>query len=212
MPRPRPNAELRLFHAMWDSYENGSANNTTIAFLVIDLEKVDFINKSTKITQVGMRVLSNVDGQACHRLYLVKDNLGYKNRFCKAVNHSNFAFAAYKSDQEMLRKQNAVGVYMTNMVNELQKRHDRVVIVGWDVSSDMGWLQAGANWTPPADVQVLDLQAVHMALLGGARGHLPGLATALASANITFTEEHLHNAGNDAHYTGEELLFLGRRL
>jgi hypothetical protein len=196
--------QLRLFEQTWHAFQ-GKQPATTTAPVVIDLEKVDYINQTTKITQIGLRVLSSVDHSDQPQLFLVSENLRYKNRFC-VVNHQNFAFGASST----ISRQRDVNAALNLVLGGLAMNHNCVVLIGWDIASDMRWLQSGLGWVPPSEkYQVLDLQAVYMSIHGIPRGRKPSLKSSLRESGIDFLPEHLHNAGNDAFYTGELFLILG---
>lgn len=201
-------AELRLAQETWKHYNSSSGN---IAVFVIDVEKVDYINPRILLTQVGMNIRSNVQGENSSKLFLIGENKRYRNRFC-AVNHYNFAFAATNKDRGVISRQRDIKVTLTRIIKSLQEKHERIVLAGWDVASDIKWLRDGAQWVVPEEIKVLDLQAAYMAFYGTPTGRKPSLSTALAAAGIPYDPSHMHNAGNDAYYTGEMFLALGKAL
>lgn len=194
--------QLRLFKAAWDGYGNGER----YVLVAMDLEKVDFINHKILISQLGIRPMSNIE-QNSIKFFLVSENKRFRNRFC-AVDHNNFAFGK----QSVISRQRDMKHTLSKIFHQLQAKHDKVIIVVWDATQDLQWLRAGAGWTPPEGVQILDLQAAYMAHKNIHPGRKPGLKTAMAAENVLFQDAHLHNAGNDAFYTEEMNSALGRAM
>lgn len=209
-------AELHRFKSIWSSYSSTDTREKeeTYAILPLDLEKVDYINTKVVITQLGIRTMSTAKpGQCSSGFFLIGDNKRYRNRFCTAVDNTNFAFAKPGgANKIVIRHQRDIKFRLDRIVDGLKAKHTKIVIVVWDGTHDMAWLRDGADWVVRDGIQVLDLQAAYMAHRNIHRGQKPSLRTAMESENIPFEEAHFHNAGNDAHYTGEMFSTLGKAV
>lgn len=203
--------DAEIFAKTWKDLES---THIATAIVIVDLEKVDYIHNRVVLTQIGIRILGNVRGVKSDttRFHLITDNKRFKNRFCTAVNHYNFLSAEESHHAIPIKSQRHVKPVLTELFEDLQNTYSTIILTGWDVKHDIAWLQQGAGWTAAADVRIMDLQAVFMAMQGMHRGQKPSLSTALTRANITYSPRHLHNAGNDAYYTGELVPYLGRAM
>ncbi|KAH9909536.1 hypothetical protein F4778DRAFT_788878 [Xylariomycetidae sp. FL2044] len=175
-----------------------------IAFIAIDLEKYDRTN-AAHIKEVGIRTYT-VDGKHNKTLhYRIKEHTFRTNRYSPNRGDAFVGKSVFLKIQE-------VKTAIHDLVTEIQHKYDTVVVIGHAIANDLKWLNDSGMWIPPTGIQVLDTQAIQLALqYDGARDgmfefQMRSLTICLDIYGKSYPSEQQHNAGNDAAQTIELLL------
>ncbi|RGP75616.1 qde-2-interacting protein [Fusarium sporotrichioides] len=184
----------------------GDPDGHDIVFICVDVEAIE--RKPNPVSEVGISILDTRDIKGVHPKDVgrgwwpmikthhlrVHEYAGLRNyQFVKGCPDS-FDFGKSIFPQKAELQETIMGIFQPYLVSERE-----IIVVGHDVRQDITYfnqigidLRALAGLTEPVDTQHL-----HQAWCSSTNGR--GLVTVLNDLNIP--NKHLHNAGNDAHYT-----------
>lgn len=158
------------------------ADNEQIIFSSIDCE-----HSNTRICELGLTIQKKNEEPICR-------NIVGNNSFGNKAYTRPFGFG----DSEYVTKSSDLFPILDDTCNEAQSKKQNMVLVGFDVSNDLKYLNKDAGWRPQKEI-VLDVQDICKTFLLKNKG--VQLEDGLGKLNVQIDEEvPLHIGGNDSWY------------
>lgn len=176
-----------LMREVWQNADN------TI-FVSIDCE-----HSNTRICELGLTIQKKNEEPICR-------NIVVNNSFGNKAYPRPFGFG----DSEYVTKSSDLFPILDDICNEAQSKKQKMVLVGFDVSNDLKYLNKDAGWRPQKETVVLDVQDICKTFLLKNKGFK--LEDGLRKLNIQIDEEvPLHIGGNDSWYIMRLLFDMAQR-
>lgn len=152
-------------------------------FVCIDCE-----HRDTKICELGLTVQKKEEEPICRNIVV---NTNFRNKEYPRP----FGFGI----SEHVTKSADLFPILYDVCNEAQSKGHKLVLVGFDVSNDLKYLDNDAGWRPPKETVVLDVQDICKTFLLKNKG--VKLEDGLRNLNIQIDDGvRLHIGGNDSWY------------
>ncbi|KAK7710498.1 hypothetical protein SLS63_012992 [Diaporthe eres] len=163
-------------------------------FVCIDCE-----HRDTKICELGLTIQKKEEEPICRNIVV---NTNFRNK-----EHSRpFGFGS----SEHVTKSTDLFPILYDVCNEAQSKGHKLVVVGFDLSNDLKYLDNDTGWRTPKETVVLNVQDICKTFLMKNKG--VKLEDGLWNLNIKIDQGvPLHIGGNDSWYIMRLLFDMARR-